>query len=213
MSTSQSLRLQVILGAVDQLTRPLQGMMQGSHKLSGAVKDARDRLRDLEAQQKRIGNYTGATQALTDNARALGTARDKLRALRDQIIATEQPSRELNEQYKATRREVKQLERDNTRLARTQSDARTQIERSGLPVSQLATRQRELAAQIDRANGQLNEHGRRLAAVRERQREWNRAMEARNQLLNAGAGLAHVHHRFAQAGEQRTHPLQHLGAA
>ena len=38
MSTSQSLRLQVILGAVDQLTRPLQGMMQGSHKLSGAVK-------------------------------------------------------------------------------------------------------------------------------------------------------------------------------
>lgn len=183
MSTSQSLRLQVILGAVDQLTRPLQGMMQGSHKLSGAVKEARDRLRDLEAQQKRIGNYTGATQALTDNARALGTARDKLRALRDQIIATEQPSRELNEQYKATRREVKQLERDNTRLARTQ------IERSGLPVSQLATRQRELAAQIDRANGQLNEHGRRLAAVRERQREWNRAMEARNQLLNAGAGL------------------------
>lgn len=189
MSTSQSLRLQVILGAVDQLTRPLQGMMQGSHKLSGAVKEARDRLRDLEAQQKRIGNYTGATQALTDNARALGTARDKLRALRDQIIATEQPSRELNEQYKATRREVKQLERDNTRLARTQADARTQIERSGLPVSQLATRQRELAGQIDRANGQLNEHGRRLAAVRERQREWNRAMEARNQLLNAGAGL------------------------
>lgn len=189
MSTSQSLRLQVILGAVDQLTRPLQGMMQGSHKLSGAVKEARDRLRDLEAQQKRIGNYTGATQALTDNARALGTARDKLRALRDQIIATEQPSRELNEKYKATRREVKQLERDNTRLARTQADARTQIERSGLPVSQLATRQRELAAQIDRANGQLNEHGRRLAAVRERQREWNRAMEARNQLLNAGAGL------------------------
>ena len=53
MSTSQSLRLQVILGAVDQLTRPLQGMMQGSHKLSGAVKEARDRLRDLEAQQKR----------------------------------------------------------------------------------------------------------------------------------------------------------------
>ena len=189
MSASQSLRLQVILGAVDKLTRPLQGMLQGSHKLSGAVKEARDRLRDLEAQQKRIANYTGATQALTDNARALGTARDKLRALRDQIIATEQPSRELNEQYKAARREVKQLERDNTRLARTQADARTQIERSGLPVSQLASRQRELAAQIDRANGQLNEHGRRLAAVRERQQQWNRAMEARNQLLNAGAGL------------------------
>ena len=56
MSTSQSLRLQVILGAVDQLTRPLQGMMQGSHKLSGAVKEARDRLRDLETQQRRIGN-------------------------------------------------------------------------------------------------------------------------------------------------------------
>ncbi|MBS0489702.1 MAG: phage tail tape measure protein, partial [Proteobacteria bacterium] len=189
MSTSQSLRLQVILGAVDQLTRPLQGMMQGSHKLSGAVKEARDRLRDLEAQQRRIGNYQGATQALTDNARALDTARDKLRALRDQIIATERPHKALTDEYKAARREVRQLERDNTRLARSQSDARTQIERSGIPVSQLASRQRELAAQIDRANGQLNEHGRRLAAVRERQREWNRAMEARNQLLNAGAGL------------------------
>lgn len=187
MSTSQSLRLQVILGAVDQLTRPLQGMMQGSHKLSGAVKEARDRLRDLETQQRRIGNYQGATQALTDNARALDTARDKLRGLRDQIIATERPHKALTDEYRNARREVRQLERDNAKLARSQSDARTQIERSGLPVSQLSSRQRELAAQIDRANGQLNEHGRRLAAVRERQREWNRAMEARNQLLNFGA--------------------------
>lgn len=188
MSTSQSLRLQVILGAVDQLTRPLQGMMQGSHKLSGAVKEARDRLRDLEAQQKRIGNYTGATQALTDNARALGTARDKLRALRDQIIATEQPSRELNEQYKATRREVKQLERDNTRLARTQADARTQIERSGLPVSQLASRQRELAGQIDKANAAISEQGRRLQRVKEFHRKYYEAIKQRDMLLNFGAG-------------------------
>jgi TP901 family phage tail tape measure protein len=189
MSTSQSLRLQVILGAVDQLTRPLQGMMQGSAKLSGAVKEARDRLRELEAQQKRIGTYTGATQALTDNARALDVARDKLRGLRDQIVATEQPSRELNEQYKATRREVRQLERDNANLARIQANASVQLERSGVPVAQLASRQRELAAQIDRANGQLTEHGRRLAAVRDRQQQWNRAMAARNQLLNAGAGM------------------------
>lgn len=189
MSTNQSLRLQVILGAVDKLTGPLQGMLQGSTKLSGAVKEARDRLRDLEAQQRRIGAYQGATQALTDNARAIDAAREKLRGLRDQIIATEKPHKALTDEYRNARREVRQLERNNTRLARTQADARTQIERSGLPVSQLANRQRELAAQIDRANGQLNEHGRRLAAVRERQREWNRAMEARNQLLNAGAGL------------------------
>lgn len=189
MSTNNTLRLQVILGAVDKLTRPLQGMMQSSSGLSQAVKDARDRLRELEQQQKRIGAYQGATDALTSNARALDAARDRLRGLRDQIIATERPHKHLTDEYRAARREVRQLEHDNAKLTRSQADARVQIERSGLPVSQLATRQRELAGQIDRANAALTQHGRRLAAVRERQQQWNRAMEARNQLLNAGAGL------------------------
>lgn len=207
MSTSQSLRLQVILGAVDKLTGPLRGMMQGSARLSGAVRDTRDKLRELEAQQKRIGAYTSATQALTDHARALGTARDKLRALRDQIIATEHPSRELNEQYKAARREVKQLERDNTRLARTQADARQQIERAGVPVGQLSTRQRELARDIEQANAALTRHGRALAAAKDRQAQWNKAMELRNRLAGTGAAMGatggaalYAGARFAQAG-------------
>lgn len=188
MSTSQSLRLQVILGASDKLTGPMRKMLEGTQHLTGAVKDARDRLRDLEDQQKRLGAVRAATDALVDHRAAIGKARDRVRELRDEIISSENPHKNLTEEYRKARREVRKLEEQEAVRVRTLADAKTRIENLNVPVDQLASRQRELAGQIDHANTNLNEHGRRLAAVRDRQRQWNEAMEARNKLLNFGAG-------------------------
>ncbi|MBS0489697.1 MAG: phage tail tape measure protein, partial [Proteobacteria bacterium] len=189
MSTAQSLRLQVILGAVDTLTKPLRSMLDSSHGLSRAVKETRDRLRDLETQQKRLDGFRKTADDIQATARALDAAKAKVRDLRGEIIASDKPHKNLTDSYRAAQKEVRQLERQQTALARAHETARVNVERMGVPVGQLAARQRQLAGEIERTNGQLTQHGQRLAQVRERQRDWNRAIEARNQLLNAGASM------------------------
>lgn len=189
MSTAQSLRLQVILGAVDTLTKPLRSMLDSSHGLSRSVKETRDRLRDLETQQKRLDGFRKSADDIQATARALDAARAKVRDLRGEIIASDKPHKNLTDSYRAAQKEVRQLERQQTALARAHETARVNVERMGVPVGQLAARQRQLAGEIDQANAALTRHGQRLARVKEAQQSWNRAMEVRGKLLNAGATM------------------------
>src|SRR5574338_100439 len=137
-ASANALRLQVILGAVDNMTKPLRHMLESSTGLSKAVKETRDRLRDLEAQQKRLEAFRKTATDVTAAAQALDAAKGKLAALRDQIIATERPSKNLTDDYKAQVREVRALERRNETLARVQQQVARDMQRAGVPVNDLA---------------------------------------------------------------------------
>ena len=86
--TSQSLKLQVALDAVDKLTGPLQSMLKGSTGLAKGIKGVKDQLADLNTQQKRLDGFTKSTEALNANRTALDRARDRVRELRAEVIAS-----------------------------------------------------------------------------------------------------------------------------
>ena len=71
---SRNLRLQVVLNAVDKLTRPFRSAQESNKRLAGAVRQSRDALKDLNrqagiitAQSFEFNRFNRIAQAATQN--------------------------------------------------------------------------------------------------------------------------------------------------
>lgn len=184
--SSQSLKLQVLLSAVDKVTGPFKRMLDGSSGLSKSIKGVKDQLADLNTQQKRLDGLTKATDALNENRLAIERTRSRVRELRDEIVASENPHQNLKNAYSQAVREAKKLERQQAALVRGHEEARINVERLGVPIDRLADRQRTLTREIETANEQLRVQGERLARIKTHEKQWQSAMELRAKLQNFG---------------------------
>lgn len=198
MSSDRALRLQVILDAIDHATAPLQRVLQSSSGLSKAVKDARDRLRELEQQQKRLESFRTTTRDMHATAGALDKARAKVKELGEAMKATDAPTKAQTRAFEAARREAARLKEAHAGLTERQQRLRQELERAGMPTSKLASHQRDLKARIEAANqalaqqtAKLKQHGEAMARSRAAHERYNKAMQQRNALGGAGAtGMA-----------------------
>ena len=184
--TSQSLKLQVALAAVDKLTGPLQSMLKGSTGLAKGIKGVKDQLADLNTQQKRLDGFTKSADAVNANRLALERARDRVRELRGEIVASENPHENLKNAYRAARREARKLEKQQEGLKRAHADARVNIERMGVPVEKLAARQKALSQELAKANDHLRVQGERLARIKRAEQQLQSAREMSAKLQSYG---------------------------
>lgn len=183
-----TLRLQVILDGIDKATAPLQGILKGTTSLGRAVKETRDRLRDLNTANKQLDSFRQTTTRVTETAQALAAARDRTRDLRDAIVASTNPAKQLTDSYRAATAEVRKLERAHTAATQAQATAQADMQRAGIPVTDLARRQRQLAADITAATAALDRQATQLNRVKTLQSSYRNAMSTRDRL--AGAGIA-----------------------
>lgn len=183
---SDTLRLQVILDGIDRATAPLKGILKGSNALGKSAKETRERLKELNAQQKQLEGFRNATSRLAEAGQAMSTARDKVRDLAAAITAANNPSKNLTDEYRAATRELGKLSRAHDRAVESQRQATVDMEKAKIPINELASRQANLAKQISAATGQLERQGDQLTRVREIQKRFRATQEARGQLLSAG---------------------------
>jgi TP901 family phage tail tape measure protein len=187
---SDTLRLQVILDGINRVTAPLQDILKGTKALDKSAKETRERLKELNAQQKQLEGFRNATSRLTEAGQAMSTARDKVRDLAAAITAANSPSKNLTDEYRAATRELGKLSRAHDKAVESQRQATADMEKAKTPVNELASRQANLAKQIAAATGQLERQGDQLTRVREIQKRFRATQEARGQLLSAGTATA-----------------------
>lgn len=187
-----TLRLQVILESIDNATKPLQGILKGTTALGKAVKETRDRLRELNAQNKQLESFRTTTARVTETAQAMQAARDRVRDLGSAIAAAERPSKVLTDEYKAATRELRQLTTAHDRAAEAQRMATADMQRAGIPVTELANRQQHLAREIAAATAQLERQGTQISRVKTLQASYRNTLQARDRIAGAGASTAAV---------------------
>lgn len=183
-----TLRLQVILDGIDRATAPLQGILKGTGNLSRAVKEARDRIKELNTANKQLESFRTTTARVTETAQALTAARDRLKGLRDEIVATDNPAKTLTDRYKAAGAELRKLERAHAAATAAQATATADMQRAGIPVTELANRQRTLAAQITAATAALERQGQQMQRIKALQASYRNTLSTRDKI--AGAGVA-----------------------
>ena len=80
-----NLKLQVILNAVDRATRPLRAIDRASQAASQAMRENRDRLKQLQATQKNVSSFRTLTRQSTETATALREQQERIRRLSQQM--------------------------------------------------------------------------------------------------------------------------------
>jgi TP901 family phage tail tape measure protein len=167
---ANDLKLRVLLSAIDQATRPLRAINNSSIGAARALKDARDKLKELNSQQKEVSAWRSQRAAAETTAQALNAARDKVKTLSQQMAATGAPTKAMTQDLRNAIREAQKLKQQHQQNGEQLQRLRTRLHDAGISTKNLSQHERRLREQTDGANQSIREQTRRLAALAAQQR-------------------------------------------
>jgi TP901 family phage tail tape measure protein len=194
---ANDLKLQVLLNTIDRASGPLKAIDKGSIGAARALKDARDRLKELNAQQKDVSAWRTQRAAAEQTETALTSARDKVRALSQQFAATGVPTKALAKDFRTAVREAQRLKEQHQQQSEQLQALRSKLYGAGISTKDLGTHERQLREQIGATNATISEQGKRLVALNAQQKrmaiERNKLEKtqslASDMAVNGAAGL------------------------
>ncbi|HDT0785488.1 TPA: phage tail tape measure protein [Klebsiella aerogenes] len=194
--SDKNLRLQVVLNAVDKLTRPLKVAQAGSKELASAVRQTREQLKRLNDAGGQLKSFDQLSQSLSRTSSELDQARLRAQMMTREMSALESPTKKQTAALETQWRAVSRLEQKQGQETRQMAAARAELYRLGISAGGGARETARIARETDRYNKQLAEQERRLRDVGERQRKLNavrakadKMRDVRNSLAGNGAGM------------------------
>ncbi|WP_404651256.1 phage tail tape measure protein [Raoultella terrigena] len=183
---SNDVKLQVLLKAVDQATRPFKTIQTASKALSGDIRDTQKSLRELNGQASRINGFRKASAQLAVTGQELKKAKQEAAALAIQFRNTEQPTRAQAQAMDAARKSAAALQLKHNSLRQAVQRQRQELSQAGINTRTLAADERRLKTSISETTAQLNRQREALARVSAQQAKLN----AVKQRYQAGKELA-----------------------
>ncbi|EIY2216050.1 TPA: phage tail tape measure protein [Klebsiella pneumoniae] len=183
---SNDVKLQVLLKAVDQATRPFKSIQTASKTLSGDIRDTQKSLRELNGQASRIDGFRKASAQLAVTGQELKKAKQEAAALAIQFRNTEQPTRAQAQAMDAARKSAAALQLKHNSLRQAVQRQRQELSLAGINTRTLAADERRLKTSISETTAQLNRQREALARVSAQQAKLN----AVKQRYQAGKELA-----------------------
>ncbi|EIY5113871.1 phage tail tape measure protein [Klebsiella pneumoniae] len=183
---SNDVKLQVLLKAVDQATRPFKSIQTASKTLSGDIRDTQKSLRELNGQASRIDGFRKASAQLAVTGQELKKAKQEAAALAIQFRNTEQPTRAQAQAMDAARKSAAALQLKHNSLRQAVQRQRQELSQAGINTRSLAADERRLKTSISETTAQLNRQREALARVSAQQAKLN----AVKQRYQAGKELA-----------------------
>ncbi|CAA0354611.1 phage tail tape measure protein [Klebsiella oxytoca] len=194
--SDKNLRLQVVLNAVDKLTRPLKVAQAGSKELASAVRQTREQLKRLNDAGGQLKSFDQLSQSLSRTSSELDQARLRAQMMTREMSALESPTKKQTAALETQWRAVSRLEQKQGQETRQMAAARAELYRLGISAGGGARETARITRETDRYNKQLAEQERRLRDVGERQRKLNavrakadKMRDVRNSLAGNGAGM------------------------
>lgn len=195
--SDNNLRLQVILNAVDKLTRPFRSAQASSKELATAIQQSRASLKALDSQAARIDGFRKANGQLAVTGQNLKAAREEAAKLATQFSATNRPTAQQARLLEQAKNRVNELQGQYNGLRQSVQKQRLALNEAGLDTRKLSSAQRELRQNADETRQaldrqqkslkRLGEQQARMNAVRE---QYSRRLEVRDRIVGAGATTA-----------------------
>nr|DAV42873.1 MAG TPA: minor tail protein [Caudoviricetes sp.] len=186
---SSDVKLQVLLKAVDQATRPFKTIQTASKALSGDIRDTQKSLRELNGQASRIDGFRKASAQLAVTGHALEKAKAEAEALGTQFKNTERPTRAQAQALESAKRSAEGLQKKYNSLTESVKRQQRELGAVGINTRNLANDEKGLKNRISETTAQLNRQREALARVSAKQAQLN-AVKQRYQTGKALAGNA-----------------------
>ncbi|MBA7875911.1 MULTISPECIES: phage tail tape measure protein [Enterobacterales] len=193
--SDNNLRLQVVLGAVDKLTRPFKNAQAGSKELAAAIRQTRDQLKQLSDAGGQLKSFDQLSQSVRRTGAELDQTRLRAQMMTREMSSLESPTKKQTQALEAQWRAVARLEQKQKQETNQLSAVRGELYRLGLSAGGGARETARITRETEKYNQKLAEQERRLREVGERQRKLNaikakaeKTRELRNSLAGNGAG-------------------------
>ncbi|AWV27536.1 phage tail tape measure protein [Citrobacter youngae] len=192
--SDNNLRLQVILNAVDKLTRPFRSAQASSRELAAVLQTTRNSLKELNKQAGRIDEFRKTRSQLAITAKNLNAAREEAAKLSTQFAATNRPTAAQAKLFSQAKTRVQELQQTYNGLLGSVQRQRQALKESGIDTKQLSSAQRELRKNADETRQALERQQKSLKRLGEQQAKMNaareqysRRLEVRDRIAGAGA--------------------------
>lgn len=159
------LKMEVILQAIDRATRPIRAITQGSVGLGRALKESRDQLKTLQAQQRDVSSWRTLRTAAGQTEQSLQQARDRVKELGRQMAATGAPTRQMQRDLQGAIRAATNLKREHQAQQTQLQGLRTKLSAAGISTRNLSTHERELRNRIEHTNKSIADQTKRMQAL------------------------------------------------
>ncbi|MCI3124234.1 phage tail tape measure protein, partial [Escherichia coli] len=183
---SNNVKLQVLLRAVDQASRPFKSIRTASKSLSGDIRETQKSLRELNGHASRIEGFRKTSAQLAVTGHALEKARQEAEALATQFKNTERPTRAQAKVLESAKRAAEDLQAKCNHLTDSVKRQQRELAAVGINTRNLAHDEQGLKNRISETTAQLNRQRDALARVSAQQAKLN----AVKQRYQAGKELA-----------------------
>lgn len=195
--SDNNLRLQVILNAVDKLTRPFRSAQASSKELAAAIQQSRASLKALDSQAARIDGFRKVRTQLEGAKNDLIASRQKVSELANAFAAASNPTKKQAKELEQAKRRASQLKDTFDGLRQSAQRQRDELSAAGINTKNLSSAQRvlrqnadETRQALDRQQKSLKRLGEQQARINAVREQYSRRLEVRDRIAGAGATTA-----------------------
>lgn len=186
---SNNLKLEVLLKAVDQATRPFKAIQTASKSLSGDIRTTQQSLRELNGQASKIDGFRKTSAQLAVTGQSLEKAKQEAEALAVQFKNTERPTAAQARVLESAKRAADGLQTKYNSLTQSVKRQQAELGKAGINTRNLTNDENRLKNNISETTTQLNRQREALARVSAQQAKLS-AVQKRYQAGKALAGNA-----------------------
>ncbi|MFM5811215.1 phage tail tape measure protein [Aeromonas veronii] len=193
-----TLKLQILLGAVDKLTAPLKAVTGQSRITAKDLADTKAKVRDLEKQSAKIDGFKQLGAQLGVTNANLQAAKDRFEQVKQTIAATANPTRMMVNEFNKAEKSVKELTAKQAEMNSKYEGMKLSLQTATMGTKDLAKTQERLKNATAAANDKLKQQRAdldRMAAQQKRlaqvKANYDKTMNLRNSMAGHGAaGMA-----------------------
>lgn len=192
--SDKNLRLQVVLNAVDKLTRPFKMAQASTRALAQDVKNSRDALKRLDEAGQKLTSFNALSNAVRQTGNELEQAKLKAQMMTRELSQLESPTKKQTHALEAQWRAVNKLETKQRESVAQMGKARAELYRMGISAKSGEQATARITSETERYNAKLKEQERLLKRAGEQQRklsaakaQYGKTLDMRNRIAGAGA--------------------------
>ncbi|WP_419685761.1 hypothetical protein ACN22W_00895 [Burkholderia theae] len=168
--SDRSLRLEVVLKALDQASRPIREIAGRNRTLAKDLRDTRARLKELNDTQRRIGEFREMRTGLANTSTKLADTQKKVKELAKSLHAVGPPSQQMIGELAKARQASSKLGTAFKKQSASLDELRNRLSRAGVDTGKLSQHERTLRTDIAATTGAIDAQSRRLDALNTRQK-------------------------------------------
>ncbi|KVO85385.1 hypothetical protein WL21_05270 [Burkholderia ubonensis] len=188
--SDRSLRLEVVLKALDHASRPIREIAGRNRTLAKDLRDTRARLKELNDTQRRIGEFREMRTGLDKTSTKLADAQKKVKELAQSLRAAGPPSQQMIAELAKARQASSKLGAAFKKQSASVDELRNRLVRAGVDTRNLSQHERTLRTDIAATTGAIDAQARRLDALNARQKRVADARAKMGAARGAAAELA-----------------------